>query len=50
MFIAIQLRYPHNEHLGTGPVYRNVGIQSSAISPEYTDAQELGFGDQGIRV
>ena len=46
----IQLRYAHDEHLGTGPVYRNVGIQSYAISPEYTDAAELGFADRGVRV
>jgi hypothetical protein len=46
----IQLRYPRDEHLGTGPVYRNVGIQWCAISLEYTDAPELGFADHGIQV
>lgn len=38
----------HDEHLGTGSVYRNVGIQWCAINPEYTDAPQLGVADQGI--
>jgi hypothetical protein len=45
-----RLRYPHDEHLATGPVHRNVGIQLCALSPEYTDAPELGVADRGIRV
>ncbi len=42
-----QLRYRHDEHIGTGSVYRNLGIQSRAISPQYTDAPELGVEDHG---